>query len=359
MKVSIGSRIINGPWGGGNLFVLNLKKFLIQNGHEVVHDLCTKDIDVILLTDPRSRKESSSTFNHLDILKYKKYVNPNVTVLQRINECDERKGTNFINNFYLEASKCADHIIFVSKWLENIYVDIGMPKDKTSVIMSGADEDIFNSDGLAEFSHEKIKIVTHHWSAHTNKGFDIYKKLDKLLSEAEYQYLEFCYIGNVPSDVSFINTEVKKPLSSNDLANEIKKNHIYLTASINEPSGNHHIEAAQCGLPILYLDSGGIPEYCDGYGISFKNNFEESLNEMIDNYYTFKSNLKEYPFSAHTMCQEFLEEFIKVKNNKLHKEAKTNKVIMYTYLFKNNVQKLFTGLTVKQYIKDLINKVIQ
>jgi hypothetical protein len=42
MKVSIGSRIINGPWGGGNLFVLNLKKFLIQNGHEVVHDLCSK-----------------------------------------------------------------------------------------------------------------------------------------------------------------------------------------------------------------------------------------------------------------------------------------------------------------------------
>ena len=37
------------------------------------------------------------------------------------------KGTNYINNFYLEASKCADHVIFVSKWLENIYVDIGMP----------------------------------------------------------------------------------------------------------------------------------------------------------------------------------------------------------------------------------------
>ena len=113
MKVSIGSRIINGPWGGGNLFVLNLKKFLIQNGHEVVHDLCTKDIDVILLTDPRSRKESSSTFNHQDILKYKKNVNPNVSVIQRINECDERKGTDYINKFYLEASKCADHIIFL------------------------------------------------------------------------------------------------------------------------------------------------------------------------------------------------------------------------------------------------------
>ena len=94
MKISIGSRIINGPWGGGNLFVINLKNFLIKNGHTVVHDLSEKDIDIILLTDPRSRKESSSTFNHLEILQYKKYVNPNVTVIQRINECDERKNTN-------------------------------------------------------------------------------------------------------------------------------------------------------------------------------------------------------------------------------------------------------------------------
>jgi len=359
MKVSIGSRIINGPWGGGNLFVLNLKKFLIQNGHEVVHDLCAKDIDIILLTDPRSRKESSSTFNHLDILKYKKYVNPNVTVLQRINECDERKGTNYINNFYLEASKCADHVIFVSNWLEKIYIDIGMPIDKTSVIMSGADEDVFNSEGLSEFNHKKIKIVTHHWSAHMNKGFEIYEKLDSLISSAKYQHFEFTYIGNVPSGVSFNNTEIKEALSGKALANEIKKNHIYLTASINEPSGNHHIEAAQCGLPILYLDSGGIPEYCNGYGVSFTNNFEESLNKIVDNYYTHKAKLEDYPFSAQTMCEEFLNQFIEVKNKKLYKEPEINKIIMYIFLFKNNVQKLFTSLNIKQYIKNLIKRIIQ
>ena len=74
MKVSIGSRIVNGPWGGGNLFVKNLSNYLEQNGHKVIYDLGEKDIDLILLTDPRSRKESSSTFNHLDIQKYKKYI---------------------------------------------------------------------------------------------------------------------------------------------------------------------------------------------------------------------------------------------------------------------------------------------
>ena len=38
--------------------------------------------------------------------------------------------------------------------------------------------------------------------------------------------------------------------------NELKKHDIYITASENEPSGNHHMEGALCGLPILFKDSG-------------------------------------------------------------------------------------------------------
>ena len=64
---SIGSRIM----GRRKFICLELKKYLIKNGHEVIHDLCDKETDTILLTDPRSRKESSSTFNHEDIKKYK------------------------------------------------------------------------------------------------------------------------------------------------------------------------------------------------------------------------------------------------------------------------------------------------
>ena len=85
MKVSIGSKIVRGPWGGGNLFAINLTNFLNERGHKVIYDLSEPDIDLILLTDPRSRGESSSTFNHEDIKQYKKYVNPNVAVVQRVN----------------------------------------------------------------------------------------------------------------------------------------------------------------------------------------------------------------------------------------------------------------------------------
>ena len=145
MKISIGSKIVEGPWGGGNLFVTNISSYLRDKGHEVVYNLSEKDIDLIILTDPRSRKESTSTFNHLEINKYKKLVNNNVAVVQRINECDERKGTENINSFYLEVSDSCDHVVFVSTWLRDIYVNLGMDINKTSDLLAGANSDIFNS----------------------------------------------------------------------------------------------------------------------------------------------------------------------------------------------------------------------
>ena len=72
MKISIGSKIVDGPWGGGNLFIKNMTEYLVSQGHEVINSLSESNIDLILLTDPRNKRESSSTFNHIDIAKYKK-----------------------------------------------------------------------------------------------------------------------------------------------------------------------------------------------------------------------------------------------------------------------------------------------
>ena len=70
MKICIGAKIMTGPWGGGNLFYINLSKYLELNGVDVVYDLKDKDIDLILLTDPRLLSESSS-LTDFDIRYYK------------------------------------------------------------------------------------------------------------------------------------------------------------------------------------------------------------------------------------------------------------------------------------------------
>ena len=89
-KISIGTNIKNGPWGGGNLFAINLTKFMEQKGHKVLNHLNDQDIDIILLTEPRKTSESSA-FTHIDVNNYLKYVNNKAIVVHRINECDERK----------------------------------------------------------------------------------------------------------------------------------------------------------------------------------------------------------------------------------------------------------------------------
>ena len=42
----------------------------------------------------------------------------------------------------------------------------------------------------------------------------------------------FTYIGNLPSNFNFKHTKVIEPLAGVDLANEIKKNHIYINILI-------------------------------------------------------------------------------------------------------------------------------
>jgi len=308
MKISIGAKIIDGPFGGGNTFIRNLADYLSSNGIEVINHLKDKDIDYILLVNPLIGS-STSTFDHIDILKYQKYVNPKSISIQRINECDERKKTNFVNNKIINSNKYIDITIFVSDWLKTLFLDTGLHSENCFVIKGGPSSKIFNTNLKTRWNHsEKIKIVSHHWSGNWMKGFDTYKKIDQLISKKKWNdKLEFTYIGNLPDNFTFKNAKYIKPMKETDVSLELKKHHIYVTGSINEPSGNHHMEAAMSGLPILYINSGGIPEYCNTFGVEFElENLEDRLENLIQNYDKYYENLKNYPYSFKNASKEFL-----------------------------------------------------
>ena len=349
MKVSIGTKIKEGPWGGGNLFAINLKNYLESNGIKVVNHLNDDDIDLILITEPRKTSESSA-FTHLDVEKYLYFVNDKTVVVHRLNECDERKGTNYVNRYMIEANKIATQSVFVSEWLMNLYIAQGITSKDNTVIYAGADEKIFNQVNFTPWNkQEKLKIVTHHWGANWNKGFETYLLLDSMISSKEWKdKIEFTYIGNIPKNANFKNSHYIEPLAGEQLANEIKKHHIYITGSLNEPSGNHHIEGAQCGLPIMYLNSGGTPEYAKDYGIEFKNDtLSIDLKQMILDYDFYIEKVKKYKFSSLKMCEEYLELFEKlllnraeVKNINNYKKTISYSVQKKFYFFLKNVKKI-------------------
>lgn len=359
MKIALGFEIINGSWGGGNQFANSLCKDAIAKGHSITNSLKDDDIDIILLTDPRSFNKGVA-FGSLEILIYLLFRNKNAIVIHRINECDQRKNTKHMNKFLRWANFCADHTIFISNWLKelNLY-QLNKP---SSVILNGADNSVFNdSKNIIWDGKQPIKIVTHHWSPNKMKGFDVYKKLDDLTLNKDWKgKIEFTYIGNLPKGLNFKNTKVIKPMSGKKLGDVLASHHIYITASNNEPAGMHHIEGALSGLPIIYKNSGALPEYCKNYGVCFNDlEFLPALKEIISNYYFFKSSLKNYPNISSIMTENYLNLFSSLIDKKDQIIAKRKILRSPILLIKNSIFLLMHFIKYLKLIIQRLNKFIR
>ena len=312
MKVAIGYRLQPGPWGGGNGFVAALESALTAARHEIIHDLEDSDLDLILLVDPRARL-SHIPFAAGAILRYLTFRNPGAVVVHRINECDERKNTRTMNRRLRLANYVADHTVFVGSWLRELALWRRDDGRGSSVILNGADRSVFHSGGHRPWDGKgPIKLVTHHWGGNWMKGFDVYDQLDRMLEAPLWRdRIAFTYIGNLPQGYRFRNAHYVAPTSGGDLADQLRSHHIYVTASINEPGGNHQNEGALCGLPLLYRNSGCLPEYCDGFGLAFAGpeDFEEVLGRMIGAYPVLVPRMASYPHTAARMADRYVALF--------------------------------------------------
>jgi glycosyltransferase involved in cell wall biosynthesis len=316
MKVAFGQRIQDGPWGGGNRFAGALAKALRQRGDQVLFGLDEPDIDLILITDPRARNPAVC-FTPGQVFRYLR-KRPNTLVVHRINECDERKGTRTMNFRLRLANLLADHTVFIGSWLTSLRV--WRREGTHSVILNGGDERIFNAARQQPWTHQgPLRLVTHHWGAHARKGFDVYRRLDELLERPGWrERLAFTYIGNRPAGYDFRNIRQLAPLNGESLADELRAHHVYITASLNEPAGMHHIEGALCGLPLLYRNSGALPEYCKGFGVMFEGpeDVEQALEEMLANYDDYRSSLASYDCTNDRMCARYLALFDEMAANR-------------------------------------------
>ncbi len=319
MKISIGYKVQQGPWGGGNGFYAGLIQYLQTAGYQVVQNLDDDDIDIILVTDPR-RRNNAIPFTYNAAWRYARYKNPSCLLVHRINECDERKNTNSMNRLLKQCNAVMDHTVFVGTWLKELDLWQGIEKMPYSVILNGSDSNIFNSVGLKPWTGDgPLKLITHHWGGNWMKGFDIYQRLDQMLAEDKWRgRIEFSYMGNLPVGFQFNNTTFIEPKSGKDLADELRNHHAYVTGSIGEPGGNHQNEGAQCGLPVLFLRSGCMTEYLDEYGVGYNSiiNFEEELEKLLRNYTYWQKKITSYPNTLKATCLSWETLFLDLFRNR-------------------------------------------
>jgi len=272
-KIHILFEFKNGPWGGGNQFLRSLRSQFIKMG---VYEKYISKADVVLFNSHHCLEQ---------VLKLKrKYKNK--ILVHRVD------GPIFkIRNKDLEIDKIiyhfnnlfADGTIFQSNWSRQKNYSLGLKKNKfETTIINAPDNKIFNRRGKIKFSlKRKTRLIATSWSNNWRKGFRMYKYLDENLDFDKY---EMTFIGNSP--INFKNIKWIKPLPSEKIAKQLKRNDIFITASQKDPCSNSLIEALHCYLPAVALNDGGHPEIVKNGGEMFggKEDILKEINRVAQNY---------------------------------------------------------------------------
>lgn len=303
-RIAFNMKPTSSPWGGGNQWVGQMVRYLSAQGWATAFDLRGK-VDCILMVDPRVGGRVG--FGPEEIHAYKLRF-PDVPCLHRVNECDQRKGTAFMDELLERANKVADFTVFVSQWLLEYHASRWFERARPhEVIMNGADPGVFHPAGAEVFAPGQVlRLVTHHWSDNWLKGFDVYQEVDGLIASGRLPDTELWVIGRWPRQLRWQATKTHGPVQGSALASLLRQGHAYLTASRWDPGPMHPIEGAQCGLPVIYHeDGGGIVELGRRFGVAFRHDVRAAILEARDRYSELRAKVLHDPPSGDRMCVEY------------------------------------------------------
>lgn len=257
----------NQSYGGGNAFLIALWEFASAHGVTLSTKL-NAAADVVFMFDPRADELGIGA---AEIERYKLF-HTRAKVVQRVNECDLRKGeTDIIDPILRKASGLTHHTFWVSDWMKEYHLRNGWNCESHSVLVNGV-APYFKPYG-EKHNNGLVNIVSAHWSSNKYKGQDVYEWLDRLV-KAYPERFSFTYIGRTEAHLP--NSRVIEPLFGEELARELSLYDVYVTGTRADPGPNHCAESISCGLPTYaHFQGGGACEFV-GQSHVFHNEIELS-----------------------------------------------------------------------------------
>ena len=240
--------------GGGNQFLKALRNHWKGSG---IYTVSVSEADIILFNSHHELKTVAGLRRKYPKKIFIHRIDGPVELIRGADRSTDRL-------IYLFNRIIADGTIFQSKWSKKHNLEKGMiAQPFETVIPNAADQSIFYPNPNQP-KNERIRIIVTTNSPNWRKGFKVFQHLDQHLDFRRYQLK---LVGRSP--VEFKNIQCIKPLPSGELADQLRKSDIYLTASKHDPCSNALIEGLQCGLPAVVLNDGGHPEIMKNAGKLF------------------------------------------------------------------------------------------
>ncbi|MGW8180813.1 MAG: glycosyltransferase, partial [bacterium] len=268
------------PYGGGNQFMLALRKGLKERHINVVENILHEYIDAYLL--------NSIHFDVESFLRFSQEHPPGVVhridgPIHLIRGTDRDK-----DDLCFELNhRFASSTILQSNWTYQRIVEMGYEPVRPVIVHNAADPEIFHPRGRIEFNPDrKIRLIASSWSDNPRKGGPVYKWMDRNL---DWDRFEFTFVGRVSEQLD--NIRLVDAVPSHELAALLRQHDIYVTASQNDPCSNSLIEALSCGLPALFFNDGGHPELVGYGGLPFNEPDEipSQLDSLVEHYLMYQN----------------------------------------------------------------------
>jgi glycosyltransferase involved in cell wall biosynthesis len=169
----------------------------------------------------------------------------------------------------------ADATVFQSRYSLERHLALGLELRSPVVIPNAPDPAIFHRpDEREALAGRRVRVVASSWSDNPRKGSAIFEWLDRNL---DHDRFELTFVGR--ASVALAQTTMIPALPSEELADLLRSQDIYLAASLDDPCSNALLEALSCGLPAAFAASGGHPELVGEAGLPFSS--PEELPDVL------------------------------------------------------------------------------
>ena len=260
------------PYGGGNQFLLALVGEFERRGLSVE-------------TNRRSGGTRACLYNsfNFDFRRLRRFSGDGVRMVHRV---DGPVGVyrgfdDGTDRRIVEINALADATILQSQYSLDKHRELGLELRNPVVIHNTVDPSLFHPPAERD-AHARLRVIATSWSDNPRKGSDVLRWLDANLDFDRY---ELTFAGNTQEQ--FAHIRVVAPLPTEALADLLRDQDVFLAPSRDDPCSNALLEGLACGLPAVFLRSGGHPELVGEAGVGFESAEEvpaalEALREELE-----------------------------------------------------------------------------
>ncbi|HET7435651.1 MAG TPA: glycosyltransferase family 4 protein [Thermoanaerobaculia bacterium] len=303
MKICLWFRTVDGPWGGGNQFLKALGRELSARGHAIT-DWPSGGEDLLLINAFNAGANRRLNAREVaDVRRSGKWTALSPYTPVALSRARRRRGPAIVHRLdgvgiavrgvatkaddvQSAVNALTDATIFQTEYCLTSFAAHGVTPAHYTIIPNGVDGSIFYPSAAPRPLGKKLVFIGSSWSSNPRKGFAT------LAALSEVPDVEVRFAGRWPEAIDSRNVVLLGAKSSHDLADALRDADAMVHAAQNEPCSNAVLEALACGLPVLYLDSGGTREIAGDYGVAIGSDLAANVDALRASYDALRERVR-------------------------------------------------------------------